>query len=407
MLVIQLTENTKNKIFDNNFNIMKLEFENTVFSVEYELSEDDINLIFDKDDNNFNISLTNIFPKAIPEPDLDLDSYSLFFLKKKDLRENDIFEVKICQNTSDAMQTTGFIIPVASIESAEHSYADNETFWSLAKASLLILLKKQNFIISFANLDTRNTEQSSTLSDILGTDTSFLIIKENNFDISSIIPSIVGYGFVLQKDKIFQIHDYAFNRDLTSVTSLEFLKFSPDLESVRNSINKILEIYISQINNIFRFFILYQIIEILMHEIFKNQHSNLLSELTSQQIENVQDIRALTSTINKFTGEAERLNKLRQSYAAGCFSNSDMLLLKEACWNYLDVTGNSPMSDKEKSKLEHFDKFIYSVRNRLFHNFRLHTEDANQFLGTISDELTKIFPKILNRYRNPSDNSSA
>ena len=319
----------------------------------------------------------------------NIHEYTLFLLKKHNLKENEIFSIYFDQKEGDECTPYAALIPATAIESENHDFADNPWFWRYSNVALNTLFNLNLWTCHYnINID----QERICLSELLGEDTAFLIIHKKQFDIADIFSSIIRYGFFLQEKNISPIPEYfSACEDLPNEKSLILSKISPDLEKVKFQIFNILKLYVLQSNNIFKFFILYQIIEILMQEIFydtKNELLKLLAETT--------DIQAMRNLLSNRASEKQRFGILVNDYVNREFKDKDLRILKDACKYYLNL------DEKMNKKMNNFQDYIYTVRNSLFHNLRLHDESRDGHLKLIVDELMKIIPDILFLYKKPN-----
>ena len=342
------------------------------------------------DDTNQEIVLQDIPSIFFDNCQDNIHEYTLFLLKKHDLKENDIFSIYFDKKErSNKCTPSAVLIPVTAIEAENHDFADKSWFWRYSNVALQTLFTLNLWTCHYnINID----QERIYLSELLGEDTAFLIIHRKKFDIADIFSSIIRYGFFLQEKNISPIPEYfSACEDLPDGKYLTLSKISPDLEKVKFQIFNILKLYVHQSNNIFKFFILYQIIEILMQEIFddtKNELLKLLAETT--------DIQAMRDLLNDHASEKQRFRILVDNYVNRKFKDEDLKILKDACKYYLNL------DEKMNKKMNNFQECIYKVRNSLFHNLRLHDGSRDGHLKQIVDELMKIMPDILFSYKKPN-----
>ena len=273
------------------------------------------------------------------------NKYTLFVLKRDNLKENQITNIYLKKTPEEKEKRIGFIIPTMAIESQEHDFAENTYFWKFSNAALQILFNTNNNFIFPNTIDI--SQEKIYLSDLLGGNIAFLVIEKKDFDISEIFSSIIRYGFLLREEN----EENEENDNLPK--KLNLLNISPDLESVKNQIFNILKIYHLQSNSAFKFFLLYQIIEILIQEIFQNTKNELLESL-----ENQTDVDKIKEILRNYTSEENRLGKLVDTYAVknGTFKNENIEDLQNACKNYLHAIGLISSCDEN---IGMFHNYIY------------------------------------------------
>lgn len=225
------------------------------------------------------------------------------------------------------------------------------------------------------------------LSQLLGNDTAILVLSESNFDIKKVFPSLVSSGFVFQESDILSINKYSSSEKLESRKNFYIKCISNDLNLMKDEIYSLLQLYLSQENNVFRFFILYQIIEILITEIFNNTKEQLLDDITNC------DVKKIRETIKNYSDESIRIARLVDKYSRQAFSDGNSDNIRNSCFDFM----NMYESNYDKSG---FNSYIYDIRNRLFHNFRTHDKEIEDKLELVVNDFVKLLPDILYYYSN-------
>ena len=338
-----------------------------------------INLSDDK------LNLVNIPDKFFQDIG-DVSKYSTFILKHSNLIENDIYVVYLKRNGEDKRRV-GYLIPILAIESEEHDFSDDAHFWRFCNVAIRLLFDKGNKLKLYPDLNIDNSHDV-VLSQLLGNDTAILVLSESNFDIKKVFPSLVSSGFVFQDSNILSINKYSSSEKLESIKKSFYIKcISNDLNLMKDEIYSLLQLYLSQENNVFRFFILYQIIEILITEIFNNTKEQLLDDITNGDINKIRD------TIKIYSDESKRIARLVDKYSRQAFSDGNSDNIRNSCFDFLKIYE----SNYDKSG---FNSYIYDIRNRLFHNFRTHDKEIEDKLELVVNDFVKLLPDILYYYSN-------
>lgn len=349
-------------------------------SLEIDNNEKILSMIF----SNNKLNIVNI-PEIFFQ-DVETLEYSIFVLKHYSLKENSIYEVYLDENGKDKIRA-GYLIPILAIESIEHDFKDKIHFWRACNTAIRLLFGESNQLRLYPNLNIQNS-YDVMLSELFGPDTAILVLKNSNFDIKKVFSSLVSRGFIFQESDILSVNKYYSYEELESGTKKFYIKcMSNDLDHIKDEIYSLLQLYSSQENNVFRFFILYQIIEVLMQCIFDNTKQELLNNIRNS------DINGVRKAVSNYTDESKRIASLVHTYSNKAFSNENTREIKTSCCDFLKIY--NPNYDTSN-----FNFYIYDMRNRLFHNFRTHNKEIENKLGLVVNDFVKILPKILYYYSN-------
>jgi len=328
--------------------------------------------------------------EVIVEVPLALDNsfsdknFETHFLCKRDIKESDIFQVYL----KDHDKRVGWIIPINALSSSLHDYAENEHFLKYAFIAIRESLRHLNGLIFSNAVD--SSDGRINFADIFHDFTAILIISRETlsedvqFDIHRSTPSLIRYGYV--------------QLGLTNPDRLMLIKDSPDseklkIEQISQSLNS--EELISGILNnsfsveaspVFKFFLLYQLFELLIEEVYRVEQTAIVDELilvkgdSGKMKEGLEKLRECLS-------EKSRLGLLLQKYAQPGVSLSE---LSRHC--------NSLLKNLGKEEAESFQNYFYRVRNFVFHQYRDFPDTESSSLENIVDELLEILPGILARF---------
>ncbi|HAT3637021.1 TPA: hypothetical protein I8546_005116, partial [Raoultella ornithinolytica] len=123
----------------------------------------------------------------------DKDNYDIFFLLKKDVKENDV--VKLI--ASDTNKSIGYLLPVISLESNDHDYAADKYFLRYAYIGIQEALCrcKKNSLETKLDLN----KYTFKLTDIFDDELVICIIYKPHFnltDFSKISPILFKHGYI-------------------------------------------------------------------------------------------------------------------------------------------------------------------------------------------------------------------
>ena len=123
--------------------------------------------------------------------------FDLYYFSKKNLKENDVKEVRCKGNNGDRI---GLMIPVLALDSDDHDFSDKKYFLQYAYIAIRDGLKSIDQEIFYKPIS--ESLESVRLTEIFHSETAILVISRetfNNgyqFDIDNSIPSLLSYGYV-------------------------------------------------------------------------------------------------------------------------------------------------------------------------------------------------------------------
>lgn len=320
---------------------------------------------------------------------LDFDKYILVFFSKKDVKENEILQIKI-KNRSEHKRI-GWLFPIQALSSNEHDYANDVHFLNYARIGGFKALNEIDFKSHF-NLMPVNDDNVG-FNDIFHDSTCLLIINKDDakdFDsdiLNAILPELFCYGFVkLGKSdpdgiKIPNIKSASKELKLKPVSSqLQGCGLVGDLLS---------RMIAFEDKSISKFFFCYQIVELLIDNIYRIEQENIIESL----IESREDSGKAKESIDKLQDcmrEKKRLTLLIEKYTD---VKRDLHSLKSNCNDLLEMLG--------KSEGNNFQDYFYMIRNFTFHQYRDFPEEGSYLLNDIADDFLAIMPDLLSSFKNP------
>ena len=347
---------------------------------EYKLAEDHGNgNSFSLQDENGNKILVEI-PLALDGSFSD-KLFDIYFFSKRNIKESDIFQVYVREKDT----RIGWLIPTLALSSTFHDNAENEHFLKYAYIAVRESLRCLNKSIFSHTVD--GNEGRVGFADIFHDFTAILLISRETlsesiqFNVHRASPSLIRYGYVqLGASDPGRVR---LNRDAPTGQRLY-------IEQISHSINN--EELISELLNysfavedspVFKFFLLYQLFELLIEEIYRIEQTDIVNELVTVRGDSGKTKECIEK-LNKFMSERSRLSLLIQKYTQPGINLAE---LQRLC--------NSLLKNLGKEEGDSFQEYFYRVRNFIFHQYRDFPAAEISSLEAIVDELLDVLPCIL------------
>ena len=296
----------------------------------------------------------------------------LLYNNREDCTEESIYQVKIQQ------KRIGWIFPIQAIHSIEHKEAGNDHFLKYAYVAWQYLLSScEDEIDDFDQFDL--FEKYPESANLLVLDKGNC--RNENFDYENYVISLYDYGYAEagegnlytpDKNPDIAINLKPISSDIGDATYINLLfKRQIPLES----------------NPVTRFYIYYQLIEILITKVFDNLFIDFVSKLRVSS-ENLFDQK---EDLNKYSNEKYRLTRLCNDYS----KIEDTALineLKEKCIELLEYTNSKKTGDQMPESL-------YYVRCLLVHRMYVLDKDSEETLEKIDDLFLELCIKLLLTFR--------
>lgn|GEM_PF-3585062 len=356
------------------------------YDVQYTLSpETTTDNISIKNDSGDLIKITTMLELA---NDFENKPFEIHFLAKSNLKENDIFQVY----SRVTKARIGWLIPVISLDSNLHDKANDIHFQRYAYMAIRNAISAFNHEECFSpTID--SVSEEIPFSSLFHESTALLILSQEtfsqgfSFNIDRAMPSLVKHGYV----KLSKANPD--NLTLCGIAPEEnriYLEnISKHIDSTRLISQLLSSTFAYESTPAFKFFFLYQIIELLMEEVYKHQQQ----EIVTQLVDSYGDLgktKELLEKISASTSEKKRMELLICQYSK---ISDDTANLKKVC--------NNLLIELNREKEEHFQGFLYKIRNFIFHQYRDFPEDKVDMLNEVSNELLYILPKLLETYAPP------
>ena len=344
-------------------------------------------LIVDEDLNLINCPYL-FTDKDIDGNILNVNLWANFIIKivhKKGVPENEIRNIYVKENNPDGNLTDkriGWIIPFSSLISKDHDYADNIHFGYYAFYAYVYLLNNEKVI---ASLKTGKSFKETINELFIEKKDSviFIVEKENVKELQNLECyeiSMYQYGYYREYYRVNP------NCTLPKSQNEVHLKKTSDIFFSENEYREdyiklfIYELYF-ELNPKIRFFMLYQMIEILIDDIMINQLQKLIDDYKTGKVAT----RGLDTSIKANT-ELSRINKMIK---LSKLNIDNYKPLHYECNNYLIKKGHDSVS---------FPDSLYHFRNMMVHRFRS-ILDEEMIINKINDLIEIFLFDILINYK--------
>ncbi|QPS85247.1 hypothetical protein I6G46_13600 [Serratia plymuthica] len=316
-----------------------------------------------------------------------------FFFSKKNLKESDIYMIH-----DERQKRIGWIIPIISLDSVEHHFAQNEHFLRYSFIAFREALKNSTNEIFKKNVEKNNGAdiESMNISDLFDDSTAvFIVSKEtlpaekiDNFDLGEYIPSFFSYGYVelTKKDPSLLF----FEKEIDETETLKLHCASKDIGSIDYIRSMCSNILPYESNAIFRFFYIYQVIEMLMDIILNEEHKSIVQELSTISGD-MSRIKELLDKLSESASEKKRIKLLIEKYTSNSYNMDELRL---CCTELLTDLGKKPADG--------LAGFLYPIRNFITHQFRNFPPECINKLSDVTEEFITLLPKMLSNFKIPN-----
>ena len=312
-----------------------------------------------------------------------LDDYSLsdydvklLYNDRSDCTEESIYQVKIHN------MRVGWIFPVQAIHSIEHKESKNNHFLKYAYVAWQYLLNSCE--VDIDDFDTFDFFSSYTES------TNILVLDKENcknagFDYEKYVISLYDFGY----SEVGKGNLYTPGKNIDVALNLK-----PISSEIRDFtfINLLFKEQIPQvIDPVSRFYLYYQLIEILITKVFDDLFNKFLARL-GEDTENLFDQK---EDLNDYSNEKYRLSRLCNDYS--CIDDISLQNeLNEKCIELLKHT-------KSKKTGNNMPESLYHVRCLLVHRMYVLDKESRDMLKKIDDLFLELNIKLLLSFKIPKE----
>ncbi len=297
----------------------------------------------------------------------NIDDYELHLLYNKNFAENNIFEA------FDGDIRLGWIFPLQALISKNHDYAGNKHFLNYAYVAFLKLLIESKELGS--NKLNYREDCTYRLEDLYDIESTHVFITSN-----SNCEQISGYDF---QRYIASLYDLGYlytngnhSKEIDGNKKLKLNKLSDELSKEVFIKYLFTEILVDSIHHLVKFYMLYQVIELLIENIFNSELQVMLDGLSKDE----KNLFQVKEDLGNLAKENERIKRLFNRYSTYHESRAELMNL---CNILLENVGREKKGSPEKA--------LYSVRNLYVHDFRsIPTEYESQI-----EQINIVFEKVI------------
>lgn len=342
--------------------------ENRIYTkVNYELQE---NCFFILDDNENIVKAINPQIRLDGEYDVSNFEMKILYNERDDCSEESIFQVYVEE------QRIGWIFPIQAIHSNEHSYAKNVYFLRYAYVAWHLLFQKLNVEI--------NSIDEFNLFKYYKEGTNILILDKDNcnkldkFEFDKYIIDLYQKGYsVTGRGNLYAAH-------MKKKVNLKLKRQSKQLDNIPY----LIELFKKQIprenNDISRFYLYYQVIEILISKVFDQEFKDFvetLKETTEKLFDKKEDL-------GQIANEKWRVRRLCNQYST--VETYVKSRLNDKCIDFLQYTNCKQYGNMEDN--------LYQVRCLMVHRMYILDEVAEEKLSSLNDAFLDVVIQLVLSY---------
>jgi hypothetical protein len=308
------------------------------------------------------------------------ENFYMEILYKRDISENDIYQIY------DRHDRIGWLFPINALESREHQFAENEHFLNYAYNAYKLLLEDADSRSTAVRCP--NEEGEYFISEFYGEDAVILLLHKSRISKEIVyrhhiyLPSLLDYGFSYEKSD--DSEDSSPNRlpDGVKIT-LNHLSINLfDEQYIELLYTKYL--HHNRDNLLYRFIILYQVIELLMSRVADVK----IGEIKSYILGGNSDFNIIKQKINDASNELKRINIIF----------SDQCQIESSQYNDLINTLNVLLAQLGDSEQRILSDAIYKLRNVLIHNYRMINDTHYELFLSIVNHFECLINDIVTKY---------
>ena len=322
-------------------------------------------------DDNDNI-VCDVYPEIKLDSDYKPGNFELKILynDRQDCTEESIFQVYA------EKQRIGWIFPIQAINSKEHSYAENAYFLKYAYIAWYLLL-------DCLNVEIESMDEFDLLNQYDDGISILILDKENcdkldDFEFDKYVIGLYQKGYsVTGKGNL-----YADSSDRSKRINIK--RQSTELDDVPY----LIELFKKQIplenNDISRFYLYYQVVEILISKVFDKEFSKFIEELkdtTEKLFDKKEDLGHMSN-------EKWRFRKLCNDYCS--IDTYLKSCLNDKCTEMLNYTKCKVYDNMEDN--------LYQVRCLMVHRMYILDESAEQMLHDLDNIFLDVVIQLVLSY---------
>lgn len=332
--------------------------------------------------DDINISIHTPF---LVMDDFEEKDFEIYFLTKKNVKENDIYQAYLKKFDL----RVGWFLPVVSLSSNLHDYADDEHFLKYAYIAIKESINRLDD--SLFSCEIPPDIDSLSMVDIFHEDTVLLVLSKEvfpdgyKFDIDRAAPCLVKNGYVQLSSR--SPSDVKHQVELQGNQVRVYLSdISEELDNVALVSELLNKSYCFEESPVFKFFLVYQIFEMLIDNVYKFEQAGLVEEISKAEGDTGKTKDALDK-LQGFMSEKKRMGLLVRDYSK---ISKELDSLKYACNRLLNELGRDESNE--------FESYFYKVRNFIFHQYRFFPKENDGLLGDVVVEAINLLPSLLSKF---------
>jgi len=284
----------------------------------------------------------------------------------------------------------GWVFPIQSLVSDSHSFFDNDHFLKYAFVAFYKLCTNDCNVRS--NIVTFNRAKSEyELLDFYEHDDVVVIISKQKiasipeFNITNYMPSLFKFGYCIVTANNYGQNYYNSQEDAYREVSSQFaIRQTSEVLKKDVYINELFQsILQTESHPLVRFLLLYQVIEVLIENIFQREVDNCCNELKAFQNGSPTVFHKLREKLIELAQEKRRINKL---FIVGTYIKEKVERdgLKQACQELIKAVNpdGQPSDD--------FTECFYTTRSLIVHEYRRIAGRFEELIKKINLEFEKV-----------------
>lgn len=349
------------------------------------------NVTFDEDSNGF-LCFEDADDDAIFRYDLSFkldevpsDKYTekIFLFKNDLITNNTLFKIKL-KEKPEANKHVGYAFPMSALKDNPDLFS-NEHLKKMAFNVIQKLLSEKDLSIK-SNHTNYRSDAAYQLSDFYDEDIVIISICDQlvtfeNYDFMNYLPSLYKYGFRFAPHYNFATAVSECNvitNKFAEIKSGITLSIPSNQLHLNHFINSLLknELFLKD-NEIARFHLYYQVIEMMMEKVYKNEFNNELIKKFS--------------SLSSFDLKDSQRNMTRESYSLDKLVGSNYTTINSDILEELSVRIEDFLSYVQVAlNVNDISSKIYKVRNTLFHGYSKILEKTILDKRKVTDYLKKV-----------------
>jgi len=341
-----------------------------------------------RDDSSFLIcdgqgDFVEVYTPLALDDAFETDDFDVYFLIKKGVGENDIFQVYT------GGVRIGWCIPVNALGSDLHDYAEDPHFLKYAFKGVEVALRSASDSVYMVAAEADGAGRVN-FSNLFHPYTVLLVISKSTisdtspFDFNRCLPSLVKFGYqpLTTKNPAQMQHVGIAPKG----RRMRLLLASEDVDNYQMIVSIMTSVLAYEGNAVFRFFYIYQIFELLIENILRMEQEEVIDRLYEVKSDPAKS-REILKNLKEMIGEQERIRLLVTKYS-NCAGEAQEV--RRSCHDFLRLLGVEAGTG--------FEEFFYPIRNFMVHRLR-ELSDANAYaLADVVLHTVDYIPRILSGF---------